>query len=121
MKSNYLGILQSLGFSALLAVVIGLAAVIAGWLLGWETPTQFSDALFIAGGVALALGVASSIGGLKIRGDYFILYPQSAGDMNLEERSNRLVSDSIKSQRALILLAVCGILLIGVSVIVGNL
>jgi len=104
-----------------LSLVIGLITSGIGALLGWETSTLFSNGLFIAGSACIILGIFTLLGGASIRADFSLLYGQSAGDASIAERTRRWVADMSQGYNALILLFLTGVLLIGLSILVGSL
>jgi hypothetical protein len=103
-----------------LCLVIALITSGIGALLGWKTSTQFSDGLFIAGSLSIVLGIFTIIGGTNMRADFGLLYGQSAGDASIAERTRRWVADMIQGYNAMILLFLTGVLLIGLSIVAGN-
>jgi hypothetical protein len=104
----------------LIALVIGAIVSIVGWLLGWDTSVQFSNGLFISGGLIVVLGVFSVAGGYNMRADPHLTYAQSAGNMNLEQRAHRLVADMRQEYHVSIFLSLTGAFLIGMAVLVGS-
>ncbi len=40
----------------LIALVVGILVSVIGWLLGWKTSVQFSNGLFISGGLIIVFG-----------------------------------------------------------------
>lgn len=104
----------------LLALAIGILVSAIGWLLGWGTSTQFSNGLFITGGVIVVIGLFSALGGYDKRSDSFLSYAQSAGDMNLEERTRRMAVDMLQEYRAIVFLTLIGGFLIGMAILVGS-
>ncbi len=113
-------VLRLILFTFLLALLIGILVSFAGWLFGWNTSTQFSNGLFISGSVFFVLGVLSVAGGYNMRGNYKMIYSQSAGDMNLEGRARRLVSDMGQEYHASIFLSLTGVFLILMAILVGS-
>ena len=104
----------------LLALAIGILVSAIGWLSGWGTFTQFSNGLFITGGLIVVIGLFSTLGGYDKRSDSFLSYAQSAGDMNLEERSRRMVTDMMQEYRAIVFLTLIGGFLIAMAIFVGS-
>jgi hypothetical protein len=120
MKQTLISYLRSSGIAVILAIVIGLVIGGIGWLSGWRNPVEFSDGFFIAGAVVIAIGLLSVLGGYQLRGNFTLLHSQSAGIMNRDEQTSRMVKDTADSYGALFLLSFCGILLIAVAVILGS-
>ena len=104
----------------LIALVIGILVSVIGWLLGWKTSVQFSNGLFISGGLIIAFGLFSVAGGYNMRADPHLTYAQSAGNMNIEGRARRLVADMRQEFHASIFLSLTGAFLIGMAVLVGS-
>ena len=104
----------------LLALALGLVISTSGWLLGWNTFTQFSNGLFMFGGIIVMLGLLSVTGGYTMRSDGKLLYAQSAGDMNLEERTRRMVTDMKQGYHVSLFLFLTGGFLIGMAILVGS-
>lgn len=100
------------------ACLIGLLILAVGGLAGWSTPQQFSDGFFIAGLLAAGAGILSVLGGYGLRSDFKVVYSQSAGDMNLLERSRRWVADTAQGDRAFLLFLLTGGFLIVFSILI---
>lgn len=113
-------ILKLLAITLLIAFAIGALVSVIGWVLGWNTPTQFSNGLFIAGAILIALGVLGVMGGYKMRSDFGVIYSQSAGDMNISERTQRWVSDTAQSYGTTAFLTLTGAFLMGLAVLIGS-
>lgn len=105
------------------AVVISMLAAIVVWILGlvngWGA-LEYSNGMFIAGGGAIALAILSAFGGWGNRADFKQLYSQSAGDMSLSERTRLWVHDMARGYNAVLLMSLVGMLLIGLSVLIGS-
>ena len=119
-KEKIIKILRLLAITFVLACVIGLTNAFIGWLLHWNSTTQFSNGFFGAGAILIALGLLSVMGGFGMRSDFKMLYSQSAGDMNTLERSKRWIADMTQGYGLFLFLLIPGILLIGVSILVAN-
>jgi hypothetical protein len=112
-------ILRLLGVTLLLAILIGIITACLGWLLGWKTGTQFSNGLFLLGGIAIILGIFSVLGGFGMRSDFHVVYSQSAGAMSTLERTQRWMADMTQGYSFYIFLLLTGAFLIGLSILVG--
>lgn len=99
----------------LAATAIGIIGLIKDW-----GPVEYSNGMFIGGAVAVALAILSSFGSWGNRADFKQMYSQSAGDMSLAERSKLWVHDMTRGYNALVLLSLVGVLLIGLSVLIGS-
>jgi len=113
-------ILRLLAISFALACVIGLVTLLIGWLLHWNSTTQFSNGFFGAGAILIVFGLLSVFGGFGMRSDFKMLYSQSAGDMNTLERSKRWIADMSQGYGLFLFLLLPGIFLIGLAVLVPN-
>jgi hypothetical protein len=116
MKRSFLRlILATLG----LALLIGMIVSLIGLLLAWKTGTLYSNGFFLMGAIAIILGVFSVLGGFGMRSDFHVIYSQSAGAMNQEERNKRWMADITQGYSAYIFLLMTGAFLIGLAVLVG--
>jgi hypothetical protein len=113
-------ILRLLAITCVLACVIGLITAFIGWLLHWNSTTQWSNGFFGAGAILIVLGLLSVMGGFGMRSDFKMLYSQSAGDMNTLERSKRWMADMTQGYGLFLFLLIPGIFLIGVSILVAK-
>ncbi len=120
MKQTIYSIFTSSFKAILVALVLSILIYILGVLFNWKTSLEYSNAFFIAGAIAIIAGAGSVMGGFQLRGDHRILYPQSAGDMDIEKRSDTLIKDSIHSYQTTILGAICGFVLIAISIIINT-
>jgi len=107
--------LTALGIS-LFAVLI---VTIIGLIYGWET-VDYSNGMFIGGAVAISVAILSSFGGWGNRADFKQMYSQSAGQMSLAERSRLWVQDMARGYNAVLLMSIVGLLLIGLSILIGS-
>lgn len=73
--------------------IISLIVLLIGFIVQWNTAKQFSNAFFIAGAIAVVLGLLSVSGGFAQRADFKMTYSESAGDANLFQRSQRMMGD----------------------------
>lgn len=118
MQSSWLKVVR---IAALLALAVGAVAAIIGWILGWNSPRQFSDGLFWAGAVLMVLGLLSVLGGYGLRSNYGLQYGETAGVMSLAERTRRWATDVIQGYTALLYLVLSGGVLVGLSILVDSL
>jgi hypothetical protein len=113
-------ILRLLAITFALACIIGLVTALVGWLLHWNTTTQFSNGFFGVGGVLIVLGIMSVMGGFGMRSDFKMVYSQSAGDMNTLDRTKRWIADMAQGYAFFSFLLLTGIFLIGVAILIPN-
>jgi hypothetical protein len=112
--------LRLLATTLVLACALGIITAAIGWLLHWNTPTQFSNGFFGAGAILIVLGVLSVMGGYGMRSDFKLLYSQSAGDMNTLERSKRWIADMAQGYGAFVFLLLAGVYLVGFAILIPN-
>ena len=117
MKSSFLRML-------LTAVAVGLAlglivAVLGALIAGWNRPADFSNALFITGAIVVVLGLLSIFGGLTGRANSEQQFAQSAGDMNLQARTQRMLEDVTQGHGIFIFLLVAGVVLLIMALLSG--
>ena len=112
--------LRLIAWALLLSLLIGLLVSGAGWMLGWHTSAQFSNGFFWSGGILIILGVLSVAGGYSMRSNFNVVYSQSAGDMNLGERTKRWVADMSQGYNTLIFLTLAGGVLVVLAILVGS-
>jgi len=101
--------------SALAAIVVGIIGLIGDWEI-----VDYSNGMFIGGAIAIAFAILSTFGGWGHRADFNQIYSQSAGEMSLVERSRLWVQDMTRGYNAFLLMSLVGILLIGLSVLIGS-
>jgi hypothetical protein len=116
MKRSFLRLLCS---TLLLSLLVAMLVSALGWLLGWKTTTQFSNGLFLPGGILIVLGILSVMGGYGMRSDFKVIYSQSAGDMSTAGRAKRWAADMTQGYSAFIFLLVTGGFLVGLAALVG--
>lgn len=112
--------IRSLGKSLIISGIISVILVVAGLLLSWKTAIQFSNAFFWAGAILIVFGVLSIFGGYGMRSNFGVVYSQSAGDMNILERTKQWITDTEKSYSIYILLLISGGILMLLSVLIGE-
>lgn len=105
------------------AVVIFLLAAAIVWIIGlasgWET-VDYSNGMFIAGALAIVVAILSSFDGWGHRAGSKQMDGQAAGEMSLAGRARLWVQDLTRGYNAVLLMSIVGILLIGLSVLVGS-
>ena len=112
--------LRLAGKILLTTVLISLAIYLAGNLLHWSQPTQYSNGFFVAGAIVIVLGVFSIAGGIAQRTNFDILYAETAGQAGIAERNQRTVSEITQRYGNMIFLLVTGLLLILIAVGIGQ-
>jgi len=113
-------ILRSLKKSLIISGIISVILVMAGLLFSWKTAIQFSNAFFWAGAILIVFGVLSVFGGYGMRSNFGVVYSQSSGDMNILERTKQWIKDTEQSYSIYILLLISGVILMLLSVLIGE-
>ena len=101
-------------------VLIALAVLLLGYLLGWDQPLQYSNGFFIAGAIMVVLGFYTVAGGFAQRANFGMTYAESAGQANLAERNQRMSMDITQRYGTMIFLVATGLLLILIAVAIGR-
>jgi len=117
MKEITIRYLRLCGSAVLLAVVVVLVISGIGWLAGWRAAAQFSNGLSGAGSIIVALGFLSLAGGLHMRGGLRVPNRRPDSDLNRSERARIWAAETIQGYNPLVLLAIIGLFLIGVSLL----
>jgi hypothetical protein len=117
MKEIVLRYLRLCGSALLLAVMVALLISCIGWLAGWRAANQFSNGLSGAGSIIVGLGFLSLAGGLHMRGGLRVPNRRPDSDMNRSERARIWAAETVQGYNPLVLLAVTGLFLIGVSLL----
>ena len=107
--------LTALGLSLVAALIVAMIGLISSWEL-----VDFSNGMFIGGAIAIAFAILSTFGGWGHRADFNQIYSQSAGEMSLAERSRLWVQEMTRGYNAFLLMSLVGIMLIGLSVLIGS-
>lgn len=117
-KNNF--VLRMVGIAAGIAVVLALALLLLGFFLGWKQPVQYSNGFFMTGALLIVFGVLSVAGGFAQRANVRLTYTESAAQASMAERNQRTVTDGVQRYQSMITLFGSGLLLILVSVLVGQ-
>jgi len=96
-KGRLRALLRLLGISALAALALVVVVVAVCWAAGWRTAPQISSGLSVAGGVAIAMGVLSVVGGWGLTRDSGYMYAQSVSQQTITERTRQGLGDSLRS------------------------
>jgi hypothetical protein len=112
MKNTILRILIG---ASLLALISGIVVTIIGLLLGWKTSIQFSDGFFWAGALMIFIGLISYQG--------YSQRPVDGPQVQLEpeERANLWTADTSRGKNIMAMFGISGLLLFGLSLLVGRL
>jgi len=121
MENNGRQMLRLLGKILSATALISLAVLLIGYFLRWNDPFRFSNGFFAAGAILIVLGILSISGGFAQRANFGILYGESAGQMSSTERTQRMAADITQRYSSFIFLLVTGLLLMGISAVIGSL
>jgi len=113
-------LIHSLVKSLIICGIVSILLVVMGLLLKWKSTIQFSNAFFWAGAILVIFGVLSIFGGYGMRSNFGVIYSQSAGDMNIVERTKQWIADTEQSYSIYILLLFSGVVLMLLSVLIGE-
>jgi hypothetical protein len=116
--SRLRAILRLAGLTAL--VTVGLVIVVAGicWFAGWRSAAQISSGLSLAGGIVIAIGVLSTVGGWGLTRDAQYMYSQSVSHQSTSERTGQALRDSLRSCNLAIVATAAGLLCIAVAALI---
>lgn len=112
MKNMILRILIS---AILFSFITGIVVAIIGFILRWETATQFSDGFFLAGGVMLALGFLSYQGYRQRTINRLPLHLDPA------KLAHLWATDTLRGKNIMAFFGLSGLLLFGLSFLVSKL
>ena len=109
MKKNVLRILIGV---MLFSLISGIVVSIIGLMLGWKNSTQFSDGFFWAGAILLSIGFISFRGYSYRTTNWPPVYFDSGDD------AGSWAADIFHGKILLVVFAVSGLLLIGLSILI---
>ena len=112
--------LRLVGIILGLIMMVSLIVLVFGILSQWSTSEQYSNGFFIAGAIAIGLGLFSVAGRLEQQVNSSTIYAESAGQASLAERTQRMMADINQSYGFMMVLVSVGILLIGISIVIGQ-
>lgn len=113
-------ILRLVGLIMGAALAISLVISLIGYIYQWDKPVQFSNAFFMAGAFVIVLGVFSVTGGFAQRGNFNMMYAETAGQANQAERNQRWAGEVTQRYGTMVLLFTTGLLLIGIAIAIGQ-
>jgi hypothetical protein len=99
----------------LFSLISGIVVTMIGLMLGWKTSAQFSDGFFWAGAIMIFIGLVSYQGYSKPTIDGPPVYVDPA------ERSNLWAADTFRGKNLMAFFGISGLLLFGLSFLVGRL
>jgi len=106
-------LLVDMGMTLLILVVAGL-----GWLIGWRTPTQFSNGFFVLGAILSVFGAYSALGGFGTRGNANVNFLQTVSPASLEERNQQMLADMMQGVNTAYVTTGVGLMLIVVAILI---
>ena len=118
-KNNF--VLRMAGIAAGIAVVLALVLLVLVFFLDWKQPVQYSNGFFMTGAMLIVFGVLSVAGGFAQRANPRLTYTESAAQASMAERNQRTVTDGIQRYQSMLIMLVSGLLLILISVLIGQL
>jgi hypothetical protein len=114
-------ILRFVLFAILLTLITAIIAAVIGLILGWKTPVQFSDGIFFAGVILMAIGFMNLIGMRNQDNNDRRLEYSSALHSDPAEKSKLRLADMARGYNLLALLGTSGLLLFGIAALVVKL
>jgi hypothetical protein len=103
-----------------LTAVVSLIVLVVGLALRWNTQVQFSNGFFIAGALVIVSALFSLVGGFRQRADFSMTYAETAGQASMAERTQRMMADIHQRYGFMVVLVGVGILLMGISILLGQ-
>jgi hypothetical protein len=119
-RSILLAILTLIAEAFLLALMVGIAIGVLGYLRKWDSSLAYSDAFFIAGSLAIVAGALSRFAASQERNSFQLISAEGFRGMSASERAN-LIIDVSSSFRHVILGLLTGIFLFLLSVLAARL
>ena len=119
-RSILLAILTLIAEAFLLALMVGIAIGVLGYLRQWDSSLAYSDAFFIAGSLAIVAGALSRFAASQERNSFQLISAEGFRGMSASERAN-LIIDVSSSFRHVILGLLTGIFLFLLSVLAARL
>lgn len=113
-------LISAILFSLIAAIVV----VITGFMLGWNSSTQFSDGFFWAGAIVISIGFVNLLGMFSQRTVSGLQFSQSAVHLDASERFKIWQADILRGYNLLAFLGTSGLLLFGLAglaILVGRL
>lgn len=105
----------------LIACAIGIIVSILGWqILGWNSSAQFSKGLFWASAMFAMYGYFNRLGEYKVSRNLATRYGETAGNMNIDERTKQWSTEaenSFKPLPSIFLISAC---LFGFSILIST-
>jgi hypothetical protein len=107
----------------ILLVDLLITIFVAGW--SWLTKDfgslSLSNRFFIGGVIVVLISLASGLGNFQNRSDWKQLLAQSAGQANLNERTQRMMADMLQVYGLAFVMVPAGLIAILIAVFLGQL
>ena len=100
--------------------VVVLLVVAWSWMAKDFSALALSNRFFIGGVVAVLISLASGVGNWGNRSDWRQMLAQSAGQANLDERNNRMLSDIAQVYSLAFVMIPAGLIAILIAVTLGQ-
>ncbi len=102
-----------------LLIDVGILATVGlvCWLGSWWSAAQYGNGLIVAGVGAIAVGLASLLGGWGVTRSFTYQYAQTAGEDRGTGRAQRELEDSDRSYGFLAVMGVAGLVVIACGLI----
>ena len=108
-------ILRILITAILLSIISGIAVMILGLILKWNSSTQFSNGLFVAGAIEISIGLLFIMGAQNERTVSGLHISQPGVYLNTTDRFKLWEAEITHGYNILALLGTSGLLLFGQS------
>ena len=102
-------------------IVIALLVAAWSWIAGDFSAVALSNRFFAGGAIVILISLASGLGNWGNRSDWRQMLAQSAGQANLAERNQRMVSDIVQIYALALVMIPAGAIAVLVAILVGNL
>lgn len=101
--------------SLLFSLAAGIIVSVIGLVIGWTTPTQFSDGFFWAGAIIICIGFISFQGYSQREANWPSIH------LDPDERATLWGADIFRGKNLMIACGISGLLLVGLSSLVTRL
>ncbi len=105
-----------------ITLIASIIVLISGLILKWETPAQFSDGFFIAGGILIVIGLTNLMGAHKLEGTAGFPYAR-VDQFDRDEGFKLWTADLARGYNLFAFLGASGVLLFGlteVAILIGG-
>lgn len=108
-------ILRILVIAIILSIISGIVVMVIGLIVKWNSPTQFSNALFVAGVIEITIGLLFIMGAQNERTVSGLHTSQPGVYLSTTDRFKLWESELTRGYNILALLGTSGLLLFGQS------